>query len=139
MCQRARGRNHARGNAPVVTVAQHDGQGNQTHRNDRRRHHAGGGRQQGTDKNDRNRQSAAHRTEQLAYGVQQILGHAGALEYQTHESEKWYGQQCVVLHDAEDAQRQCLQQRFGQHAEFNTDEAKKQATGTQAESNRKTQ
>jgi hypothetical protein len=38
-----------------------------------------------------------------------------------------------------DAQRQGLQQRFGQHAEFYPDEAKKQTTSPQAEGNGKAQ
>ena len=37
------------------------------------------------------------------------------------------------MHDAEDAQRQGLQQRLGQDAEFNADKAEKQAAGAQAE------
>jgi hypothetical protein len=55
------------------------------------------------------RQATAHRAEHLAHGLQQILCHAASLQDDAHEREEGNGQQGVVLHDAEDAQRQRLE------------------------------
>ncbi|OIQ73259.1 hypothetical protein GALL_451070 [mine drainage metagenome] len=135
--QRARGSDHPRGHPPVIAVAQHDGQRDQSHGNDRRRDHAGGCRQHGTDQHHGDRQSAADGAEQLADGFQQIFGHAAAFQQQAHEGEERDGQQGVVLHDADDAQRNGFEQRLRHQAEFHADEAEQQAAGGQAERHRK--
>jgi hypothetical protein len=70
-------------------------------------------------------QAAADRAEQLADGVEQILGHARAFEDQPHEGEEGNRQQCVVLHDAENAQRQRLQQRGGSRPSSTPSQPKK--------------
>jgi len=48
--------------------------------------------------------------EHLADGLEQVLGHARALEDDAHQREERDRQQRVVLHDAEDAQGQGLEQ-----------------------------
>ena len=96
--QRARGCNHTRGHAIVITITAHQRQRNQTHRNHTRCNHACGGRQQTADQNNRIGQTAAHRAEQLPDGVEQILGHARSLQYQPHKGKKRHGQQRIV-HD----------------------------------------
>ena len=131
--QRAGSGNHAAGQTTVVAVAQHDGQRNQAHGDDGSGHHAGRGCQQGADEHHGQSQTAAHRTEHLADGVEQVFRHAAALENQAHQGEEGHGEQSVVLHDAEQAQGQGLHQRGGQHAQFDTDEAKEQAACPQAE------
>jgi len=72
-----------------------------------------------------------------ADGVEQILSHARAFKNQPHQGEERDRQQRLVLHDAENTQRQRLHQRSGQHAQFDTDEAEEQAAGTEAEGDRK--
>ena len=139
MRQRARCRNHTRGHAAVIAVSQHDGQRDQAHRDNRSRHHAGGGRQQRPHQNNGNGQTATQWAKQLANGVEQILGHAASFQNQPHEGKERNGQQRVVLHDAKQAQGQGLHQRLGQDAQLDADKAKKQATGAQAESHRKAQ
>jgi hypothetical protein len=90
----------------VIAVAQHDGQRDQAHRDHRGGHHAGGGGQHGAHQNHGQSQAAADGAEQLADGVEQVLGHAAALKNQAHQREERNGQQRVVLHDAVDTQRQ---------------------------------
>ena len=137
--QGARGSDHARSQATVIAIAQHDGQGNEAHGNHRRRHHTGGSREQGTHKNHGKGQTATNGAKQLTNGVEQVLGHAASLQDQTHQGKEGNGQQGIVLHDAENAQRQGLQQGFGQHPEFYPDEAKEQTTSPQTEGNWKAQ
>ena len=96
--QRARSGDDAARDAPVVAVAQHDRQRDQAHRDHRRGDHAGGGGEHRADQDHGERQAAAHRAEQLADGVEQVLGHAGALEDQAHEGEEGNRQQRLVLH-----------------------------------------
>ena len=98
----------AGGEAPVVAVAQHDRQRDQPHGDDRGRHHAGGRGEQRADEHHRVGEAAAHRPEQLADGVEQVLGHAAALENQSHEGEERHRQQRFVVHDAENALGQRL-------------------------------
>ena len=74
--QRARGRNHARCEAAVIAVAQHDGQRDQAHGNHRSSNHAGGGSQQRAHKDHGQRQTAADGAEHLADCVKQVLCHA---------------------------------------------------------------
>ena len=125
------------GNGPAVAVAQHHGQRNQAHGNHCSRHHAGGGRQQGADQDHGDGHATAHRAKHLADGFQQVLGHAGSLQNDAHEGEEGDGQQGVVLHDAEDAQGQCLEHGGGENARLNTDKTKGQADSSQAEGHRK--
>ena len=139
MRQSTRGCNHARRQAAVIAIAQHDGQGNEAHGDHRGRHHTGGRRQQSTDKNHGKCQTATNGAKQLPDGVEQVFGHAASLKNQPHQGKEGNGQQGVVLHDAEDAQRQGLQQGFGKHAEFNPDETKEQTTSAQTEGNGKAQ
>jgi hypothetical protein len=94
--QRARGRDHPLAMAPVIAIAQHDRQRDQAHGDDRGRDDAGGGRQQRADDDHRIGQAAADRAEQLAHGVQQVLGHAGAFQHDPHEGEEGNGQQGLV-------------------------------------------
>ena len=137
--QGARGGDDARSQATVIAIAQHDGQGNEAHGDHRGRHHAGGSRQQGTHKNHGKCQTATYGAKQLTNRVEQVFGHAASLENQPHQGKEGNGQQGVVLHDAENAQRQGLQQGFGKHAEFYPDEAKEQTTSAQTEGNGKAQ
>ena len=66
--------------APVVAVAQHDRQRDQAHGDDRGGDHAGGGGEQRADDDDGIGEAAAYRAEELADGVEEVLGHAGSLE-----------------------------------------------------------
>ena len=63
---------------------------------------------------DRVGEAAAHGPEQLADGVEEVLGHAGAFEDQAHEGEERDRQQHLVRHHLEDALRQRLEERPGQ-------------------------
>ena len=97
--QRAGCGDHAGGEAPVVAVAQHDRQRDQAHRDHRGGDHAGGRGEQRADEDHGVGEAAAHRPEQLADGVEQVLGHAAALEDQPHEGEERHREQRVVRHD----------------------------------------
>ena len=108
---------------PVVAVAQHDRQRDQAHRDHRGRDHAGGRGEQRADEDHRVGEAAAHRPEQLADRVEQVLGHAAALEDQSHEGEERHREQRVVRHDAADALGQRLQQRGLQQPELDADQA----------------
>ncbi len=124
--QRAGGGDDAGGHAPVIAVAQHDRQRNQPHRNHRSRDHAGGGGEQRADEDDRVGQAAAHSAEQLPDGIEQILGHAGSFEHQSHEGEERNREQRVVAHDAVDAFRQSLQEVGHEQAELDADQCEDQ-------------
>ena len=62
----------------------------------RRRDHAGRRREQRADEDHRVGEAAADRAEQLADRVEQVLGHAAALEDQPHEREERHREQRVV-------------------------------------------
>ena len=134
--QRARGRDHPGGDAPVIAVAQHDRQRDQAHRDHRCRHHAGGRGQQRAHEDDGIGEAAADRPEHLADGIEQILGHAAAFQDQAHEGEERDRQQRVVRHDAEDALRQCLDQLRTQQTVMDGDGTKQQAVGGERERDR---
>ena len=131
LCQRARCRDGAGGNRPVVAIAQHDGQRNQTHRNHGGRHHPRGGGEQGTHQNHGHAQTAPDGTEHLADGFQQVFGHAAAFQHDAHDREERDRQQSVVLHDAEHTQRQGVEQNGRKKAQFHADQAEEQAGGGQ--------
>ncbi len=114
---------------PVVAVAQHDRQRDQPHRDDRRGDDAGGRRQQRADEDHRVGEPAAHGTEHLADRVEQVLGHAAALEYQPHEGEERHGKQRVVGHDAPDPLGQRLHERRVQQSELDADQRVSDADG----------
>ncbi len=126
----------AAGEAAVVTVAQHDGQRDQTHRYHRCRDDAGGRREQRADEDHRVGEPAAHRSEHLSDGVEQILGHAASLEDQAHEGEKRHGEQRVVRHHAPDALRKRLDQRGRQQTELDAHQSVEDADGGQRERHR---
>ncbi len=144
--QHQRGRNDLRQGAArgddtgrqtrVIAVAQHDGQRDQPHGDDRGRHHPRGRGQQRADEDDGIGESAANAAEDLADGVQQLLGHAAAFQDQPHEGEERHGQQDLVAHDAEHPIRQRLQQRGGEHAEFDADPAEQHADGGERKGDR---
>ena len=129
--QRAGGGDDAACHAPVVTIAQHDRQRDQAHRNDRGRNHAGGGGKQGADKNHGISEAAANRAEQLSDSVEQIFRHPGSFEYQAHEGEERNRQQRVVAHHAVDAIGQGLQKIRLELPELNPDQRKDQADGAE--------
>jgi hypothetical protein len=111
--QRARGGDGAGGDGAVVAVAQHDGQRDQAHRDHRRGHHAGGGRQQrarpGSPRAPGRRAPGRRPGPRFPAGPRPCR----ALEDDAHEGEERDRQQRVVLHDAEHAQRQGLEQVGG--------------------------
>ena len=129
----ARGGDHARGHPLVVVVADHDGQAEQPHGDDRGGHGAGDGAEQGAHQDHGIGEPAAHRAEELARPFQQILRQAAALQYGAHEGEEGDGQQQVVGHDAEDALRQGLEQGHGEIAMLDGDGREEQADGGQRE------
>src|SRR6185369_15259040 len=88
------------------------------------------------DQDHRIREAATDRSEELADRIEQILGHSGTLENQSHQREERDREQCVVLHDAEDAQRQCLQQGLRHQAQLDADHAEEQAAGAERERDR---
>ena len=69
---------------------------------------------------------------QLTNGVEQIPAMPLRSRISPIRVKNGNGEQRIVLHDAEDAQRQGLQQGFGQGSEFDADEGKEQAAGAEA-------
>ena len=111
----------------IVAVAQHDGQRDQSHRN-----HGGGDdarrcRKQGADENDGVGEAAADGAEQLPDGVEQILGHAGSFQHQSHEREEGDREQRVVVHHAVDAFGKRLQEVGSEFPELDADQGKDQS------------
>ena len=72
----------------IVLVALHDRQRDEAHRDDRRGDNPGRGRQERAHEDHRKGHAAAQRAEQLADGIEQILGHARSLEDESHEREE---------------------------------------------------
>ena len=122
--QRAGCRDDAGRHAAVIAVAQHDRQRDQAHRDHRGRDHAGGGREQRADEHHRIGKTAADGAEQLPDGVEQIFGHAGSFEHQSHEGKERNRKQRVVAHHAVDALGQRLQEVGPEFAELDADKAK---------------
>jgi hypothetical protein len=98
--ERARCRDDARSQSPVVAVAQHDRQRDQAHRNHRCRDDAGRRREQRADEDHRIGKAAADRAEYLTDGVEQVFGHAASFEHQSHEGKERNRQQRIVGHYA---------------------------------------
>ncbi len=134
--QGAGGGDHARSHPPVVAVAQHDRQRDQPHRDHRRGDHAGRRRQQRPDEDHRIGKPAADGAEQLADGVEQVLGHAGSLEHQSHEGEERDREQRIVAHHAIDALGQRLQEVGSEQVEPDPDQPEDQAVGGEREGDR---
>ncbi len=143
LCERSGSRDRAGCEARVIAVAQHDRQRDEAHGYDGGRDDAGRRREQGADENDRVRNAAAHGPEQLAYGFEQILGHAGAFENEPHERKERDREQRLVAHHPEDALGQGLEQRPGEidHAarigsELYADDEEHQPDGGEREGDR---
>ena len=141
--QRAGGCDHARGDPPVVAVAQHDGQRDQAHCDDRRRNNARRRRQQRADEDDRVGKAAAHGPEQLADGVEEVLGHPRPFQHEAHEGEEGNGEQDLVAHGLVDALGEGLQQRPRQRdglrrvrGEFDGDDEEQKAVRGEREGDR---
>ena len=126
MRQRAGRGDDAGGHTSVVAISHHDRQRDQAHGNNRGRDHAGGGGEQGADKDHGIGKAATHRAEQLADGVEQVFRHAGSFKYQAHECEEWDGQQRIVAHDAIDALGQSLQEVGYEKAELDANQRENQ-------------
>ncbi len=121
------------GDAVVVAVAEHDGERNQPHRNNRRRHDPGSGGQQGADEDGRKRETAPQGAEQLADGLQQVLGHAAPFEDQAHKGEEGNCQHGFILDNSHDPERQRLEEGILKEAEFHADESEGETGGREAE------
>src|SRR5882672_5113537 len=134
--ERPRGGDHAGGEAPVVAVAQHDRQRYEAHGNHRGRNYPGGCGEQRTDEDHGEGEPAAQRTEHLADGVEQVLGHAASLQNQSHESEERNREQRVVGHHGPDALRQRLKERRLKQPELDSSQAEEDADRSERERDR---
>ena len=134
--QRAGRGDDAGRHAAVVAVAQHDRQRDQAHGNHRGRDHAGGGGEQRADENHRVGEAAADGAEQLPDGVEQVFGHAGSFEHQSHEGEERDRQQRVVAHHAVHALGQRLQEVRHEQAKLDAEECEEQADRAEREGRR---
>ena len=106
----ARCRDHAGGERPIIAVAHHDRERDQPHRDHRGGDHSRHRREQGADHDDRIAEAAAHRAEELAHGLEEVLGEPRAFEDHAHEDEEGNGEQNFRAHDAEHALRQRVQE-----------------------------
>ena len=120
----------------IVAVARHHRQRDQPHGDDRGRDRAGDRAEQRADEDDRIGEAAAHRAEQLAHRVEQVLGEPAALQDRAHEGEERDRQQQLVGGDAEDALGQRLQQHEVEIAELDGKEAEAQAHRRERERDR---
>ena len=134
--QRAGGGDDAGRHPAVVAVAQHDRQRDQAHRDHGSRDHAGGRREQGADEHHGIGETAADGAEQLPDGVEQVFGHAGPFQHQSHEGEERNRQQRVVVHHAIDAFGQRLQEVRPELAELDSDEGVDQSDRAERECRR---
>ncbi len=98
--ERPAGADAARGQALVVVVFQHDGHPEEPHGHHRGADDAGAGAEKGRDHHHRDGQPAPDGTEQIAHGVEEVLGHAGLVQQLGHEDEQRDAHQDVVVHDA---------------------------------------
>ena len=121
---------------PVIAVTQHDRQRNEAQRDHRGSDDPGRRREQGADHDHRKREPAADGPEELADGVEQVLGHARAFENKSHEGEKRNREQNVIVHDPVDALRQCLQEIRTKQPELDADQGEDEAIGGERECNR---
>jgi len=71
--------------------------------------------------------------ELMADGVEQVLGHPASFEHQPHEGEEGDREQQLVLHDAEQALRQRLQQLGLEQSQLDADEREQQPVRGQRE------
>src|SRR5690606_19849032 len=122
--QRPRGGNNTRCQPTVVAIAQHNGQGDEPHRNNRSRNYARGGGQHGTYQHNGDGQAAPYRAEQLTDGFEQVFGHAGSLKNQAHQGKEGNGQQGVIGQNAKYALRQGLEQCRFKQAQLNAEQPK---------------
>ncbi len=125
--ERPRGRDHAARQPFGIAVAHHHGQRNQPHGEHRGGDHTGGRREQGADKDHRVGDPAANRAEQLPDGIEQVLGHAAALEDEPHEREERNREEGRVRHDAEHTLGQRLEKRGVKQAQLHADHTEEQA------------
>ena len=79
---------------------------------------------------------AAHRAEQLADRIEQVLGQAAALEDRAHEGEERDRQQQVVGDDAEQLIGEVAEEVGRDQPELDADEAEEQAGRRQRERRR---
>src|SRR5262245_47236541 len=124
---RSRRRDHAGRVLHVVAVAHHHRQRDETHRDHRRRHRSGDRAEDRPDDDHRVAEASAHRAEQLAEAVEQVLGEAAALEDRAHQREEGDREQSVVGEDAEHALGQRLHQAEVEEPRVDRDEAERQA------------
>ena len=132
----AGGGDNACGQFHVVAVTHHDRERYQSHGDHRSRDSAGDRAQNGADNNHRVGEPAAHRSEQLAHALQQIFGHAAALQDCAHKSKEGNCEQQFVRQNAEHALGQRLQQRERKKTEFNADKAEEQTHRCERECHR---
>jgi hypothetical protein len=88
-----------------IAVAQHQRQRDHRHGDHRCRHCAGNGAEDRADEDHRIGQSAAHRSEQLPDGIEQIFGKPATVKDRAHEGKERDRQQQRALflrHDGED-------------------------------------
>ena len=131
MRQRAGGRDDARRHPAVVAIAQHDRQRDQAHRDHGSGNDAGRSGEQGANEHDGIGETAADGAEQLSDGIEQVLGHAGSLQHQSHECKERDREQRVVVHHAVNALGKRLQEVRAELSKFDADDGEKQADRTE--------
>ncbi len=123
----AGGGDDAHGVARRVAVFHHQRHRDHAHGDDRGRDRAGDGAENGADEDHRVGQAAAHRPEQLADRIEQVLGEAAALEDRAHEGEERDRQQQVVRDDAVELVGEVAEKVRPDQPELDADEAEEQA------------
>src|SRR5581483_7025985 len=102
-----------------------------------RRHRAGDGAEDEADEDDGVAEAAADRAEQLAHGIEHVLGQPAAFEDRSHEGEERDRQQQFVRqHVAEDAAGNGLQEAELEEALVDGDSAEAEAERRQREGDR---
>jgi hypothetical protein len=110
-----------------VAVLHHHRDRDHAHGDNRGRDGAGDGAENGADEDHRIGEAAAHRAEQLADRIEQILGEPAAFEDRAHEGEERDRQQQIVRDDAVELVGEVAEEVRPDQPELDAEEAEEEA------------
>lgn len=131
--QGGRAKDDAASEAGVVAVLQHDGQRDEAHGHDARGHDPRGGGEDGPHEDHAQGEPAPKGPEELAHGVQEVLGEAAFLQDDAHEGEEGDGQEELVGHDPKDPVGHGPKEACGEEVQGDAQEPEDHAHGAQGE------
>jgi hypothetical protein len=119
-----------------ITVFHHHRDGDDSHRDDRRRHRAGDCAQDRADEDHRIGQPAAYGAEKLADRIEQVLGETAAFQDRAHEGEERDREQQVVGDDAVKLVGEVAEKVGADQAVLDAEKGEEQADRRERESRR---